>query len=288
MEAPKQYSVTATAPGGLDLPSTLLCGQAFRWVPDGGGYVGVAHSKAVRVLPCTPDSIQIIGADENDYITIWRRYFDLDRDYATVRAEYSDDALLQEAFSFCRGMRILNQQPWETLISFIISSNNNVRRISGIIENIAAALGEPIEFEGRTLYAFPEPGVLARATEAQLVSCGAGYRAPYIKKAAQAVAEGFDIEALSKTDEAYARQQLMSLSGVGPKVADCIMLFSLGFTRAFPVDRWIGRIMRRYTEGNCSYKQLQEHADRLFGPNAGIAQQYLFHYVRHNPAVCLR
>ena len=175
---------------------------------------------------------------------------------------------------------MLNQQPFELLISAIVSANNNLKRIKSIVEKICAACGEPFLAEGRRFYRFPVPERLAALTEEELLDCGCGYRAPYILASARAVADGFDLEKVGMLPYGQAKAELCRLPGVGPKVADCILLFSLRKTDAFPADVWIKRVMERLYGFTGNDKQLYAFAREKFGPYAGIAQQYLFYYAR--------
>lgn len=254
-------------------------GQAFRFTDVGGGvYEGVAYGRFLRVSE-TGGAAVLYPCAETDFEGIWRRYFDLARDYAALFAGCGDTALRQ-GIAFAPGLRVLNQQPFEMLISFIISANNNIRRIRGIVQAICEACGEPFMFEGKTCYAFPTPARLAGMGEEKLRACGCGYRAPYIRGAARAVAGGFDMEALRDTPYTQAKKQLQTLPGVGPKVADCILLFSLGHTCAFPADVWIWRVMRSAYGYAGREKDMAAFAREKFGEYAGLAQQYLFYWAR--------
>ncbi|HOB20885.1 MAG TPA: DNA glycosylase [Candidatus Atribacteria bacterium] len=257
------------------------CGQAFRWNPDGKGYTGIVGDKVIRVV-CENDSVILEGASYEDYESLWRHYLDLDRDYETIKQEFSKDPVLAEAVSYGWGMRILNQDPWETLISFIISANNNITRIKGIVERLSASLGRAVPFEDKAYYTFPDPSALAGADDNTLKRCGCGYRGPYIRETARMVADGkLSLADLKQLPYAEARKHLLSCKGVGEKVADCILLFSMNHTEAFPVDVWIKRIMEQlYTHKPLSVKEIRAYAGVRFGKYAGLAQQYLFYYAR--------
>lgn len=258
-------------------------GQAFRFEPcGGGGYEGVAHDRYLRVLK-NEDEVTLYPCTEQEFEAIWKHYFDLDRDYDALFCDCKDDALIKGR-EFACGLRILNQQPFETLISFIISANNNVKRIKGIVSKICEMCGEPFDFEGKQWHRFPTPKVLASLSIEELTACGSGYRAPYIKEAARMVADGFSLEALVGQPYSEAKKALQTLPGVGPKVADCILLFSLGFYDAFPADVWIKRVMREHYGFAGNDKQIYEFAQDRFGEYAGIAQQYLFFWQRENGA----
>lgn len=263
----------------FSLEQCLMCGQAFRWKSEGKGFRGVALGRVVYAEQDGCD-ITLNGVDESagkDFI----RYFDLGRDYGAIKQSYSGDPFLAEGMEYAGGIRVLRQPPFETLISFIISQNNNVKRISGIIERLCQAYGAPL-CGG---YDFPTPEALTRCCEKDFADLGAGYRASYIAGAARMVTEGFDLEGLSSLPYEQAREKLQELPGVGPKVADCIALYSLGFTQAFPADVWMKRVLKCVYGFKGSDKQMREFIDKKFGINAGIAQQYLFHYARNNRCV---
>ena len=255
-------------------------GQAFRFAERDGCYEGVAHGRFLRVSKRGED-VLLYPCGTQDYERIWKPYFDLERDYDVLFCDCSDEAL-RSGREFGCGLRILNQQPFETLITFIVSANNNVKRIRGIIDRLCRLCGEPFTFEGKTWHRFPEPAALARLSEGDLKECGSGYRAPYLKGAAKMVAEGFSLEALRALPYGEAKRELQALPGVGPKVADCVLLFSLGFYDAFPADVWIKRVMREHYGFVGSDKAIYEFARDKFGEYAGIAQQYLFFWQREN------
>lgn len=259
--------------------ATFGCGQCFRFDRTENGYEGVALGGYLRVER-QEDDVLLFPCGKVAYEEKWERYFDLRRDYACLFGG-ADGALL-EALRCARGLRVLNQPPFETLISFIISANNNEKRIRGIIRRLCRAFGRPFEWDGRTLYDFPSPGALALADPTLLAAAGAGYRTAYIREASRMVAEGFDLEALRGMEYGQARKELMRLPGVGPKVADCVLLFSMEKACAFPADVWIKRVLKeRY--GFCGNdRDTMAFAHKNFGELAGIAQQYLFYWIRGN------
>ena len=252
-----------------DLTHIFECGQCFRWVPDGpGAYEGAAGSFAARVtLEGDRLSIDATGGDE----AFWRNYFDLDTDYGAIKKALTEsEPLIRPATEYGSGIRILNQDPFETIISFIISQNNNIPRIRKNIESLCDAYGEPIE--GSKRKAFPTPKALAAAEECDLAAMKLGYRCAYIKAAA---------ERYLSTGCPANREELLAFHGVGPKVANCIMLFGLRDTAAFPVDTWVKQIMNdMYGFDPGDVKGMQEFAARKYGDLAGYAQQYLFYYYR--------
>ena len=264
----------------FSLGACLCCGQAFRWKPKGEGFAGVALGRVVYAQQCG-DTIKLMGIAKQD-ATDFVRYFDLDRDYGRIKEIYVRDEYLRKGMAYAPGMRVLRQPPFETLISFIISANNNVKRISGIIDALCARYGKKLAGG----FDFPEPAVLASLQEEALKACGAGYRARYIIETAKMVADGFALSALSDIPFIEARRELTRLPGVGQKVADCVALYSLGFAESFPADVWMRRVLcglYGYTGKND--KEMRAFVDEKFGSYAGIAQQYLFHYARNHPEI---
>lgn len=251
------------------LTDMFECGQCFRWTPDGSGaYEGAAGSFAARVS-LSGDSLTVdaTGGSEG----FWRRYFDLDTDYGLIKQTLiGAEPRMTSAVEYGSGIRILNQDPFETLISFIISQNNNILRIRKNIESLCRAYGERIE--GSDRQAFPTPEALAAADESELTAMKLGYRSAYIK----ASAERYIREGCPAT-----REELLRFHGVGPKVANCIMLFGLRDTAAFPIDTWVKKIMNdMYGFSLSDTKGMQDFAAERFGELAGYAQQYLFYYYR--------
>ena len=266
-----------TGIGRLDLAASFSCGQCFRWRPaDGGAWAGVALGRAVTARSLK-GGLHLFPAAPAD-AGLWADYFDLARDYGAVEARILADARLRPALAAGRGIRILRQEPFETLVSFILSANNNIPRIRGIVERLCALCGRPL---GQGAYAFPTPQALARQSEAALRAVGAGYRAPFVLGSARRVAEGFALAALRNAPLAEARKALCTLPGVGPKVADCVALFSLGHTAAFPMDVWMKRAVRALLFGGGEMNPGElERAVAALGEEAGIVQQFIFHYAR--------
>lgn len=252
------------------------CGQCFRFVPDNGGYTGVAHGRVLHVEKHVRD-VRLWPCSEQEYHGIWHHYFDMGTDYEKLLGILPQDGFLQASLQYGRGLRVLCQPPFETLITFILSANNNVSRIRGLVERLCSAYGEPV---GERHFAFPAPAALAAATEEDFRALGAGYRAPYIRSAARAVAEGFDLNALKDTPYPEAKKALQALDGVGPKVADCVLLFSLHHRCAFVQDVWIRRVLREVYRAPGGKAQAERFIHARFGEYGGIAQQYLFHYAR--------
>ena len=252
------------AEGGINLPLTLDCGQAFRWVSDeNGSFTAVVRKKEITVSQ-TENGILFHNTTEDEINDIWADYFDLRKDHTEILKRLSEDSYIRSAVEKYGTIRILNQEPWETLCSFIISSCNNIPRIKGIIKKMSEGFGE----KTGNGYSFPDPEILAVKSEEELSFLRAGYRVPYILDAARRVASGeIDLEALKKKDEDTARRELMKIKGVGRKVADCTMLFSLEFNDVYPVDRHIERATREY---------YPDGLPEFFHPNSGLAQQYIF------------
>lgn len=252
---------------------TFSCGQCFRWRGDEDGvYTGIAYGKAAKIWE--DNGSIFITSDEQDFDAVWCKYLDLDRDYSQYDAQFCKNDFMRSAVDFGRGLKILAQEPWEALISFIISQCNNIPRIEGIIEKLCAFWGDEIEFDGKTVRTFPSPARLAALSLDELAPLRAGYRADYILTAAKAVAAGeLDFSALSAMDTATARTEIMKLRGVGRKVADCFLLFGLSKMDAFPVDTWMKKAAPFYGDGLDITS---------FGDVAGIAQQYIFYYAREN------
>ena len=256
------------------------CGQAFRFNEKNGVYFGVAYKKPLYVRE-QDDGFCIYPTCGEDVDAIWKGYFAAEKDYCKIEQTLISDAVVKKALHDCEGMRLLVQEPFETVITFIISANNNIKRIKGIIENLCRLAGEPLSSGGGSCYAFPTPKALSKLTVQQLMACGAGYRAEYIAQTSAAIANGFDLEALRMTGYQEARKELMTLKGIGPKVADCILLFAYDRQEAFPRDVWIKRVLQKlYGFDPKDDSELLKFAVDHFGGYGGIAQQYLFHYAR--------
>ena len=256
----------------LDLAQTLDCGQSFRWVErEDGGFDGVAFGRSVTVRLDGTD-LYIENADESDR-ELWHSYFDLGLDYGKIRGEISAiHPILADAAKYAPGIRILRQEPYEALCTFIISQNNNIKRIKGIVQRLCEQFGDRLP-DGT--YAFPDAEKMASLTADDLAPLRAGFRNRYLVDAARKVADGdVDLEKCRSCDYEEARRELMQITGVGVKVADCALLFGLHRIEAFPLDVWMKRAMATLFPG-------MTPGD--FGQYAGIAQQYIFHYSRMNP-----
>lgn len=274
-------SAPVTIPALFDPTQTLTCGQAFRWqeVLNEDGlplWEGAAMGKVLRLRKTQTTQGDVISffCSQEEFETIWGPYFDLETDYRAKRAALSSiDPILETAAGFAPGIRILRQEPWEALCSFIISQNNNIPRIQGIIGRLCRLLGEPIPGSG--LFTFPDPERLAACSVEELSPLRAGFRAKYLIDAAKRVASGeIDLTKIARSPVTFGRSELQKILGVGPKVAECALLYGFHKTECFPMDVWMKRAMAVLLPG---------HAPEEFGENAGLAQQYLFHYSRMHP-----
>lgn len=252
----------------FSLPDTLDCGQAFRWreEPD-GAWRGICGARSLR-LAQTGEDIVLLDTGEADFLAYWREYFDLGRDYAELKRLLCADPVLAEAVRHSPGIRVLRQDGWEALCTFIVTQNNNIKRIKGIVEKLCESFGEPTEGG----FAFPTAERLAALSEEDLAVLHCGYRSPYLIDCSRRVAEGrLDLGALRTLPLDEARRALLTVKGIGPKVADCALLFGFGRQECFPQDVWIKRAMAElFPEGLPDFAL----------PVAGIAQQYIFHYMR--------
>ncbi|MGN0108232.1 MAG: DNA-3-methyladenine glycosylase family protein [Hominilimicola sp.] len=268
----------------FNLKHIFDCGQCFRFnAVDENTYLGIAKGKALKISQ-SGDTVILYDTDEEDFNNIWFDYFDLGRDYGEIKSRLSSDSVMKEAISYGEGIRILNQDLWEAVISFIISASNNIPRIKGIIERFSENYGNEIEYMGNTYYSFPDINTTAALSKEELSVIRSGFRDKYIMDAAQKFKSGElseeHIKSLSTPD---AKKALMTINGVGNKVSDCILLFGLGRVDSFPVDVWIKRIMEYcYFDGEQSIETISEFADKHFGDIGGFAQQYLFFYAREN------
>jgi len=305
-----------------DLAATLDSGQAFCWQPRNDSWVGVIGQRWVRLTQMRDG----IRAETAGPVADWqwlRDYLQTEADLDAVLKTFPDDAPMRDAVAACRGLRVLRQDPWECLASFILSSTKQIVQIRQIVALLCERFGEPIirpaatppmdlvaadvsplhliqsnvradsrrllRFGGSGLnenhlsHSFPTAERLASVTEVELRACKMGFRAPYLLAAARQIANGrFDLERLRHLPLAGAREELMKLRGVGGKIADCVLLFAYGFDGAFPVDVWVERALRElyFPRRRVSDKRLRHFAAAHFGPHAGYAQQYLFHYMR--------
>lgn len=262
----------------LDLNLTLIeSAQSFCWTKTQNGYAAVLRGKPV-LLRQDETGLHAEGDFTREEL---RFYLDLDRDYSAVAAQYSHIAPARRAIELYPGLRVLNQDPWETVISFILSANNNVGRIRSLVFSLSREFGPGFTVDGTQVFGLPSPQILAECGEGGLRVCGVGYRAPYLKKTAQMVRDGFPLHALKDMCYADAHRELTKLPGVGDKVADCVLLFSCGHTSAFPVDVWVERLLRSWFAVECrGRRNMMCCAREMLGENAGLLQQFLFHAAR--------
>ncbi len=268
----------------FELPHVFECGQCFRWNEESdGSYTGVAFNKVIN-LKKEGNKIFFHNTSHEDFQNLWYDYFDLNRDYDVIKDRLSNlDDTMKKSVDFGHGIRILKQDEWEMLISFITSANNRIPMIKKAIESLSENLGDFIgEYKGKKYYSFPKPEKLYNLDIDDIQFKGIGFRGKYILSAAKLVVNGdVDIHNLQNLETHEAREELMKFPGVGPKVSDCIMLFSMDKEDAFPIDIWVKRVMEYfYVPEGTSLKSIQTYAQEKFGDIAGFAQQYLFYYAR--------
>lgn len=282
----------------FNIKQILECGQCFRWqrVTD-TDYIVVSNRRVIEIIQ-EDDEVIIHNTNMNDFKNIWENYFDLNTEYGPLKEELSKDELLKQAIEFGYGIRLLNQDPFEMVISFIISARNSIPSIMKTIKKISEKFGDKIEYKGEIYYAFPMPEQLKNATLEDIQETGASFRSKYIidtiyniNMALEAKKSGnltdelkrYDLDYIMSlpTDECHVA--LQAFKGVGAKVADCIMLFSMGKKSAFPVDVWIKRAMIHfYVAPDVSLNKIRVFGREKFGELSGLAQQYLFYYAREN------
>ena len=282
----------------FNIKQILECGQCFRWqrVTD-TDYIVVSNRRVIEIIQ-EDDEVIIHNTNMNDFKNIWENYFDLNTEYGPLKEELSKDELLKQAIEFGYGIRLLNQDPFEMVISFIISARNSIPSIMKTIKKISEKFGDKIEYKGEIYYAFPTPEQLKNATLEDIQETGASFRSKYIidtiyninmdleaKKSGNLTDElkMYDLDYIMSlpTDECHVA--LQAFKGVGAKVADCIMLFSMGKKSAFPVDVWIKRAMIHfYVAPDVSLNKIRVFGREKFGELSGLAQQYLFYYAREN------
>ena len=289
MEGENNLKYTLENVKSFELTDIFECGQCFRWnVQADGSYIGVVDNAVIEVRKIGQDVV-FESNEVNNLEGLVKKYFDLDRDYEKIKQTLSNiDDNLAKSISYGAGIRLLNQDLWETIISFITSANNNIPRIKKIIETLARTYGKEIEFKGKTYYTFPKPEEMAMATVEDFRKAGLGFRDKYVYKVVQMVQSGkLDLNELEQMEEtSKIREVLLSLPGVGEKVADCILLFSsLKRLEVFPIDVWVRRVMnelylKEEDETKVDKKQIQKLAIEKYKELAGIAQQYLFYWKR--------
>ena len=283
----------------FNLDVTLCCGQVFRWDRKGDWWYGVAGGRAFKVRQVKGE-LEFANAD-------WKfveNYFGLDDDLQKIAVAVGRDKHMRKALQEFWGMRIIRQEPWECLISYICATYKNIPAIRYMLLGLSRRFGEKTMLDGTEFFTFPTPERLATASAKDLLACGLGYRVKYVQETSKRIFENnFELESLRQMPYLQAKKQLCGFAGVGPKVADCVLLFSLGKTEAFPVDRWVERvILNHYVEklppelaqklqqrdglSNADYAKLNAFGREYFGKYAGYAQEYLYHYERMNPVSC--
>ena len=259
----------------FNIRQILDCGQIFRYHQQDENTWIVYSLDKKAIVKEFPDRVEIECEDKDYFIN----YFDLNTDYNIIKEGLKDKPLMKESIEYGYGIRILKQDKWEMLISFIVSANNHIPRIKSIIERICDRLGKDMG----DYHAFPTPQAMASVDQAFYKELGAGYRDKYLIETAKAVAGGFDLEEISNMNAEQANKRLCTLMGVGPKVADCILLFGYHKQDVFPVDTWVKKIYKDVTgkqeENN---KKIRNDLLNIYGENAGYAQQYLFFNKRDN------
>lgn len=277
-------------PKTFNLENIFECGQCFRWNKEtDNSYTGIWKENVVNVKKENDDYIFTGVSNSSNFEQEIVQYFDLNRDYETIKKELSKiDKYMEVSIKYGEGIRILNQDLWETIISFIISANNNIPRIKGIIERLSEKYGKQIEWQENKYYTFPSPEELKNVTVEEYRKLGLGFRDIRLYETTQKIINNeINLKELEKnSDTQEVRKKLLTLSGVGPKVADCILLFStLKRFEVFPIDVWVRRVMndlyiKEKDENKVNKKQIEKIANEKFGNLAGLAQQYLFYWRR--------
>lgn len=286
----KEQKYIIKSPNSFELKDIFDCGQCFRWNKENDdSYTGIWKNNVVNVKKENGNIIFTGVSSSDDFEEEINKYFDMNRDYEEIKEKLSKiDDNMKTSIEYGKGIRILNQELWETIISFIISANNNIPRIKGIIERLSKNYGKKIEWNGKEYYTFPTPEELKNVTVEEYRSLGLGFRDIRLYETTKMILDKeIDLEKLQNNPNTIeVREKLLSLSGVGPKVADCILLFStLKRFEVFPIDVWVRRVMndlyiKNEDENKVSKKQIENLAKEKFGDLAGLAQQYLFYWRR--------
>ena len=288
----KEQSYILENANSFNLRDIFECGQCFRWnKEDDESYIGVIENNVLNVKNIE-NKIIFKGICNGNIQEIVTNYFDLNRDYTKIKNELSKiDDYMKNSIKYGEGIRILNQDLWETIISFIISANNNIPRIKGIIERLSKKYGKEIIWNGKKYYTFPTPEELRNVSVEEYRKLGLGFRDIRVYETTKMILnKEVDLKKLFNEDTETVREELLKFSGVGPKVADCILLFStLKRFEVFPIDVWVRRVMndlyiKNEDEKKVSKKQILEIAEKKYGNLAGIAQQYLFYWRREKEA----
>jgi N-glycosylase/DNA lyase len=255
------------------------CGQCFRWNKElNGSYTGVAKNKILNIEK-KDETIFFNNTSKKDFLEIWVDYFDLNRDYSIIKNHIRDEKL-DDIIEFGKGIRILDQDEWETLVSFIISANNRILMIKRVIENLSRKYGDYLgTYKGNKYYSFPTPEKLNLTTENEIRKMKTGFRAKYIKDAAEIVSNDEDwLYSLKGLTYDTALEEIKKIKGVGDKVGNCILLFSMNKYEAFPVDIWMKRIMGEIYGIKGKPEDIRKKSEKIYGKYSGFAQQYLFYY----------
>lgn len=268
----------------IDLNHTFECGQCFRWNKnEDESFTGVVKGRVVNMK--FKDNVLIINnSDFEDFKSIWFEYLDLGRDYGDIKQKINKDKVMDEAIKFGHGIRILKQEVKEVLVSFIFSANNRIPRIMKSVEILSDMYGNEIKYDGKIYHSFPDLRSISESELCKMQECKAGFRCKYIIEASKLIEQGIiDMSLLIKMDTDKSRKELMKLPGVGPKVADCILLYSGTKHDVFPTDVWVKRVMEElYFKREATFKEINDFSKEYFGEYAGFAQQYLFYYAREN------
>ena len=266
------------------------CGQCFRWnVQEDGSYTGIFGKNVLNVKQEPEEKIIITGICDGDIKEVCRKYFDLDRDYEAIKEKLANiDEYMKESIKYGEGIRILSQDLWEMIISFIVSANNNIPRIKGIIDRISKKYGKEVNWNGTKYYTFPTVEELSKASVEDLRALGLGFRDVRVYETTKKILnKEVDLNKLTEEkDTEKVREKLLTLPGVGPKVADCILLFStLKRFEVFPIDVWVRRVMndlyiKNPDETKVNKREIEKLAKEKYGNLAGLAQQYLFYWKR--------
>ncbi|MEM2105133.1 MAG: DNA glycosylase [Candidatus Bathyarchaeia archaeon] len=286
-----EITLNQETPFNLDI--TLCCGQAFRWIRHGEWWYGVIGEKAFKIRQ-NCERLEFENVDEK----FVRNYFGLNDDLQYIYRKVCKDEHVKNAIEASKGLRIIRQEPWECLISYICATYKNIPAIQKMLEALSRKFGEKICFDGMEFYTFPTKEKIASASIRELEECGLGYRAKYVYETAKAIREAnFDFEQLKKISYERAKSELLRFPGIGCKVADCVLLFSLEKFEAFPVDVWMRRAILKFYAHHfpkdfvaklsskksltpSMYNVLNLFGRKYFGDYAGYAQEYLYHYVK--------
>ena len=270
----------------FNLTHILECGQCFRWKKiDEDYYIGIIKDRVIKIKQ-DKNKLFILSNNYSNLEKVVREYFELDKDYKIIEERISKvDEYVEKAVKNTSGLRHLKQDFFETIISYIISANNNIPRISKSVNEISKRYGKEIEFEGEKYYLFPRPEELKKVTIDEYRECGVGFRDKYIYNTVRKINNGeINLETMQEMDTLTLRNLLLTLMGIGPKVADCILLFSCSRQEVFPIDVWVERVMKKlyFDDKDVSKKEILKYADEKFGKDAGIIQQHLFYNIREN------